>query len=371
MNEVVQMRRKVVAGAPEGFDAMVLAENARASDGGHLHIVSDEIRLSTLADCLRFFAPAVTVLEFPAWDCLPYDRVSPHADVVARRMDVLLRLSAVVGAEALTGPRVVITTASAILQRVPPVAAFRGMVREIKRGSRIETDELASELSHTGYQRAEQVMEPGEFAVRGGLIDLFPPGHGDPVRIDLFGDEVDALRSFDPVSQRTTGTIKVLRLKPMSETILSREAIERFRTGYRELFGAVSGTDPLYEAVSNGQSYPGMEHWLPLFHPGLDTLFAYAPDASVSLDHQIEEPIAARLDLIRDDYENRRAADPISGGTKHGLDEGGAVYHPLPPDRRGGSTRRIPPSVRPTRCSGPASSAAQTSRTARRIARCA
>ena len=332
MNEMVQTRRRVIAGAPEGFDAVVLADQARASEGCHLHIVSDDIRLSTLTNCLQFFAPDVTVIGFPGWDCLPYDRVSPHADVVARRMNALLRLSAA-GTEADPGPRIVITTASAILQRVPPVTAFRGMVREIKSGSRLNTEDLAAELSRTGYQRAEQVMEPGEFAIRGGLIDLFPPGHDDPVRIDLFGDEVETLRSFDPVSQRTTGAIKTLRLKPMTEAILSREAIERFRTGYRELFGAVSGTDPLYEAVSNGQTYPGMEHWLPLFHPGLDTVFAYLSDATVSLDHQIEEPIAARLDLIRDYYENRRAADPASGGKKLGLDEGGAVYHPVPPDR--------------------------------------
>ncbi|MBT5238979.1 MAG: transcription-repair coupling factor [Rhodospirillaceae bacterium] len=330
MSEVTQVRRKIIAGAPEGVDALVLAEKARQNAHGHLHIVSDDMRLSSLMDSLRFFAPDVTVLAFPAWDCVPYDRVSPHADVVARRMDVLLRLAAV-GAEAEAGPRLLITTASAILQRVPPLSAFRGMVREIKPGSRLNTDELAMDLGRTGYQRAEQVMEPGEFAIRGGLIDLYPPGHEDPVRIDLFGDEVETLRSFDPVDQRTTGKIASLRLKPMSEVILSKDAIERFRTGYRELFGAVSSADLLYDSVSNGQTFPGFEHWLPLFHAGLDTLFAYLPDSGLSLDHQVEDAIAARLDLVRDYYESRRMADPSSGGAKLGLDEGGAVYHPIPP----------------------------------------
>ncbi|MDG2321867.1 MAG: transcription-repair coupling factor [Rhodospirillaceae bacterium] len=332
MNEVVQVQYRTMAGAPEGVDAMVLADQARNSEVGHFHIASDDIRLSTLTECLSFFAPDVTVLPFPAWDCLPYDRVSPHAEVVARRMHVLLRLAAV-GKEAEAGPRVIITTASSILQRVPPVSAFRGMVREIKPGSRLDTEELAGELTRTGYQRAEQVMEPGEFAIRGGLIDLFPPGHEDPIRLDLFGDEVEALRAFDPISQRTTAPVKRLRLIPMSEAVLSRDAISRFRTGYRELFGSVSGSDPLYDAVSEGQMYPGMEHWLPLFHPGLDTLLAYVPNASVSLDHQVDVPIKGRLDLIRDYYENRRAADPVSGGKKLGLDEGGPTYHPLPPDR--------------------------------------
>ena len=318
MNDVVSLTRRTIAGVPEGVDALVLSDLARNSDKGHLHVVSYDIRLATLKDSLKFFSPDVTVYEFPAWDCVPYDRVSPHADVVARRMDVLLRLVAV-GQEAEGGPKLLITTASAMLQRVPPVSAFRGMVREIKPGSKLDVNALAGELTSTGYQRAEQVMEPGEFAIRGGLVDLFPPGHDDPVRIDLFGDEVDSLRLFEAVSQCTTGTLKILRLKPMSEAVLSREAIERFRTGYRQLFGAVSSSDSLYEAISNGQSYPGMEHWLPLFHPGLETLFAYLPGATVSLDHQVGEAVAGRLDLIRDYYESRRMADPASGGAKIGL----------------------------------------------------
>lgn len=332
MNEIQQAPYPAVAGAPEGADAFVLAERARESAVGHIHIVRDDVRLSAVKDSLRFFAPDLTVLAFPAWDCVPYDRVSPHADVVSERMDVLLRLAAV-GTEAETGPSILLTTASAVLQKVPPLSTFRGMVREIKPGTQLDSDGFATDLGRNGYQRAEQVMEPGEFAMRGGLIDLFPPGQDDPVRIDLFGDEVETLRTFDPVSQRTTGTLKVLRLKPMSEVILSKDAIERFRTGYRELFGAVSSTDPLYEAVSHGQTYPGLEHWLPLFHPGLDTLFAYLPEATVSLDHQIGEAVKARHELIRDYYESRRLADPASGGAKLGLDEGGAVYHPVPPAR--------------------------------------
>jgi transcription-repair coupling factor (superfamily II helicase) len=330
MTEMIKYRRNIIAGAPEGVDALVLADRARKSEHGHLHIVMDDIRLSSLKDSLQFFAPDLAVLDFPAWDCVPYDRVSPHAEVIARRMDVLLRLAAV-GEDAEVSPYIVIATASSVLQRVPHVSAFRGMVREIKPGTRIDTDALALELGCTGYHRAEQVMEPGEFAIRGGLIDLFPPGDCNPIRIDLFGDEVETLRSFDPVDQRTTGKVKVLRLKPMSEIVLSRDGVERFRTRYRELFGAISGLDPLYEAVSNGQAYPGMEHWLPLFHPGLDTLFAYVPNSTVSLDHHAEEAIQARLDLISDYYESRRIADPSSGGAKLGLNEGSAVYHPVPP----------------------------------------
>ena len=114
-------------------------------------------------------------------------------------------------------------------------------------------------------------MEPGEYAIRGGLVDLYPPGTTEPLRLDLFGDVLEAVRSFDPMSQRTTGEREEVVLLPVSEVLLTPQSIERFRSGYRELFGN-AGDDPLYEAVSAGQRHVGMEHWLPLFHERLETL---------------------------------------------------------------------------------------------------
>ncbi|NFV79840.1 transcription-repair coupling factor [Magnetospirillum aberrantis SpK] len=288
-----------------------------------LHVARDEGRMARMAECLAFFAPDVEVLEFPGWDCVPYDRVSPNVDIVARRVDCLVRLAA----GTVKGARVVLTTVSALLQRVPPRQILAGASFSARVGNRMDVDGVVSFLNRNGYTRADTVMEPGEYAVRGGIVDLFPPGTPEPVRLDFFGDELESIRAFDPMSQRTTGKMDSFSLAPVSEVILDEASIARFRSGYRELFGNPSGADPLYEAISGGIKFTGMEHWLPLFHDGLDTLFAYVPDAVVSLDHQVEEARDARQSLILEYYEARRT---ISGA---GLAESGMVYHPLPPPR--------------------------------------
>jgi transcription-repair coupling factor (superfamily II helicase) len=322
---------RVLAGVPDGFDALVLADRARAAlRDATLHVARDELRLAALAEAVGFFAPDVEVITFPAWDCLPYDRVSPNPEVVARRIDALTRLCE---PPPTGGVRLVITTVSAILQRVPRVETLSGASWIIRPGDRLDRAKLDAFLSANGYSRAEQVMEPGEFAVRGGLIDLFPPGVADPVRIDLFGDDVEALRTFDAVSQRTTGAAERVVLKPMSEVVLTPDAIARFRTRYRELFGTARSNDVLYESVSQGRKFLGQEHWLPLFHDGLATVLDYLPTASVSFDHDIEEAVAVRQETIRDYYEARRMVDAASGGSaKLSLEESGIVYHPVPPD---------------------------------------
>lgn len=315
--------RTTLAGVPEGFDALLLASLARSgSVGDILHVCRDDVRLDTLAQAVRFFAPDVAVLEFPAWDCVPYDRASPNVEIVGRRIDTLTRLA---------GPhdgagRLVLATVSAVTQRVPRKEVFNGAVFRLRVGKDVNTDALMGYLARNGYNRAEQVMEPGEFAVRGGIVDLYPPGTEEPFRLDFFGDELDGVRTFDPLTQRTTGSVKEVVLKPMSEVILTETSIARFRTNYRELFGATKA-DPLYEAVTEGRKLQGMEHWLPLFHDGLDTLFAYLPDAVVTLDHQVDNAWDARVELIREYFDARVELEG------QGVEEGGMVYHPIAPER--------------------------------------
>ena len=137
-----------------------------------------------------------------------------------------------------------------------------------------------------GYRRAATVREAGEYAFRGGIVDVFPPGAPEPYRLDFFGDELETIRTFDPMSQRTTGNEEAFALGPVSEIAFDDASNERFREGYRRLFGPPSGPDPLYEAVSAGAHHPGVEHWLPLFHERISTLFDYVPDAIMSLDHE-------------------------------------------------------------------------------------
>ncbi len=311
-----------IAGAPPGVDARVLGEIARTGRDV-LHVARDDARLAGAAEELAFFHPGIPVLRIPAWDCLPYDRVSPNGDVVSRRIDALTDLAGTTGDR---GGRVVITTVNAVLQRVPARTVFAGAAFGAATGQRLDVEALLAFLTRNGYRRAETVREPGEYAVRGGIVDLFPPGTEEPLRIDLFGDTVEAIRSFDPMSQLSDTKLDRFALKPVSEVPLDDTSIQRFRTGYRDLFGAATD-DPLYEAVSAGQRYAGLEHWLPLFHERLETLFDYLPHAAVTLDHQASEAISARLDQITEFYEARRELARAQRASE------GIPYNPLPPDR--------------------------------------
>ena len=317
--------RVLVANAPEGLDALLLAGLAVArTPAPLLHVARDDARMARLEAALGFFLPEAEVLSFPAWDCLPYDRVGPHRDILARRIDTLSRLAE---NDVPRGPRIVITTVNALLQRVPPASALAGRVLTAAPGSRLEQEALTGYFLRNGYLRAETVSEPGEFALRGSIVDVFPPGEDQPLRLDFFGDELESIRRFDPLSQRSSGSAETLLLKPVSEVILEPESIERFRAGYLRAFGAVRGEDPLYEAVSAGRLHPGMEHWLPLFHERLTTLFDYMPEAgvTVTLDHQAEEARGARLEIIADYYGARKNLEG-SGAA------GGWVYKPLAPE---------------------------------------
>ena len=314
--------RTTIVNAPEGLEALALADLVAAPRSMSLvHVARDDARLSRLAEALRFFAPTTEVLLFPAWDCLPYDRVGPHRDILARRIDTLTRL---IAPGANNQGRIVLTTVNAFLQRLPPREAFAGRIFTARPGGRLDLAELTDYFAHNGYVRCETVGEAGEYALRGGIVDVFPPGEESPLRLDLFGDELESIRRFDALSQRTTGTADALVLTPVSEVILEPESIERFRAGYVHAFGAAIRDDPLYEAISAGRVHLGMEHWLPLFYERLETLLDYVPDWPVTLDYQAEAARDARLDMVADYYQARHSIDTKAVG--------GTPYQPLAPD---------------------------------------
>jgi transcription-repair coupling factor (superfamily II helicase) len=318
--------RLTIARAPEGRAALALAELVYGAERRHvIHIARDDSGMARMADMLNFFAPALAVSVLPAWDCLPYDRVSPNGEVVARRLDVLTRIA---GGET---PRLVLTTASAAVQRVPPRAAFKEATLQAVVGDRIDSDVLQAFLIGNGYNRAATVRETGEYAVRGGIVDIFPPGSPTPLRLDFFGDTLEGVRAFDAMSQRSADALEGFRLRPVSEVLLDDASIQRFRSNYRSLFGVVSDDDPLYESVSAGRRYIGMEHWLPLFHEGLETLFDYLPDAVIALDHDVETVIGERFEMIADYYDARRTM--LSGNQAKTRGDGASVYKPVPPEQ--------------------------------------
>ena len=321
----------VVSGTPEGFDSWVLAEIARntakQSSGCVLHVARDDTRLAVMRDALQFFSPDITVLTFPAWDCLPYDRISPNTEIASRRMAALAGMLAHLhGGSRSSEPIIILTTVNAALQKVPARAALRDSSFVTAKGQAANIDVLIDYLSKNGYTRSSTVMEPGEFAVRGGIVDIFPPAREVPVRLDFFGDEVESIREFDSETQRTIGPIDHLAIVPVSEVPLDETGINRFRSGYRAEFGAVIN-DALYEAVSEGRKYQGMEHWLPLFHDQMETLFDYIPDGIVTLDNLTEEARKARLDMIEDYYRARR------GNDEEDTTFNDAAYKPLAPSR--------------------------------------
>ncbi|MBM3487182.1 MAG: transcription-repair coupling factor [Alphaproteobacteria bacterium] len=321
--------RATLAGVPEDYDALVLGRIATgvARARGLVHVACDDARLARLADGLQFFVPSVEVLRFPAWDCLPYDRVSPNGEIVGERVDTLCRLAAPWPG---TRPRIVLTTVNALLQRVPPRADFADATRVIEAGVSAAPDELRRELDAKGYGRTGTVREPGEYAIRGDIVDIFPPARPEPVRIDLFGDTVERIRSFDAGTQRSGGDLAAVVLGPVSEIKLDADAIAVFRTRYREAFGSVVD-DPIYVSVSEGRKHLGMEHWLPLFFASLETLLDYVPGVPVTLDHEADAAREARLETIADYYEARRSfleAKPdrtLTGDLA-------APYRPLPPE---------------------------------------
>ncbi len=330
-NRLAAGKRLEVAGAPPGVDAAVLAALLRQGRDV-IHVARDDARLQTLADALAFVGTKAQVLTFPAWDCLPYDRVSPNSEVVSRRLDALVDLAR--PADATDGRRIVLTTVNAITQRVPARARFADATFVARKGGRLKLDELTAFLVRDGYRRAETVREPGEYALRGGIVDLFPPGLAEPVRLDLFGDSIEQIRRFDPMSQKSLGTLDAFALKPVSEVLLDPVSIERFRLGYRENFGSADDRDALYAAVSAGQRYAGLEHWLPLFHDGLETLFDYLPNAIVGLDAQADEAAAARFEQI-DEFHGARALAREAfrkGQSADRFGESASAYNPLPPD---------------------------------------
>ncbi len=307
-----------VSGAPEGFDAqLILAEVAKGSPV--LHVARDDKRLAAMQAALAFFAPDMPVFSFPAWDCLPYDRVSPNADVSATRMATLAAL-----VHGMPGQFILLTSLAAATQRVPARSLLREAAFTATVGSRIDEEALRNFLVRMGFTQSPTVLEPGDYAVRGGIIDIYPPGQSGPVRLDLFGDVLDGARRFDPATQRTTEKLSDVELAPVSEVILDEAAITRFRQNYRIEFGAAGTDDPLYEAVSAGRKHAGVEHWLGFFQDDLETLFDYLPGATVTLDDQMTPMRLSRWDSIADQY----------GTRMHALSQKGrmdTVYKPAPP----------------------------------------
>ncbi|MGV8939383.1 MAG: transcription-repair coupling factor [Allorhizobium sp.] len=313
-----------LANVPAGMEPFLLAELARQGQPV-AYVLSDGQRMADIEQMLAFAAPDIPVLTLPAWDCLPYDRVSPSADTSARR---LAALSGLIAHSKKAHPAIVLVTVNAMLQKLPPVEVIESMAFSARPGMVVRMDDIAARLERNGFERVATVREVGEFAVRGGILDVYVPGSEEPVRLDFFGDTLESIRTFDPASQRTIAQARSLELNPMSEVTLTPETIARFRKNYLSLFGAATRDDALYTAISEGRRYPGMEHWLPMFYERLQTIFDYLDGFRIVTDHTIREAADERARLVRDYYEARlNTGTPAKGHLSQGT-----PYKPVPPE---------------------------------------
>jgi transcription-repair coupling factor (superfamily II helicase) len=308
-----------LAGAPSGFLPWLAADLARAAKGRAVFVAPDEAAMRHIADAAAYFAPELEVLSYPAWDCLPYDRSSPSLRSTSERLATLHALQ-----RKAEKPQLLVTTVNAVTQRTLTPFRIRQLVARLAPGERIDMERLAVLLNANGYHRTESVQDSGEFAVRGGIVDLFPSGETEGLRLDFFGDEIESVRRFDPATQRTTGDAQGgFTLLPASETLLDEESIKRFRSRYRERFGANATGDPIYQAVSEGRRLAGIDHWLPLFEERLATLFDHLADDDLIVRDAGDAGAAdARFEAIADYYENRKRAQSSDPGS----------YRPLEPE---------------------------------------
>lgn len=321
---------RTISNVPDGMQPVVLArlveERLKAAPDAPVSAVfvaRDGRRLQRMSEILEQLLPGHPILTLPAWDCLPYDRVSPNGVTIAARMTTLSTI-----ASGAAHGAIVLTTVNALVQKLPPREIVARMSFSATPGQVVDSEKLIQWASGNGYLRVPTVRETGEYAVRGGLIDLYPAGVDFPLRFDFFGRQLESIRTFDPDTQRTTGNLKSVALAPMSEVLLNDECVKRFRSRYTTMFGGNTVDDPLYAAVSASQRFPGIEHWLPFFYDHLDHLVAYSADAPYIFDDQAREAFADRQKQIADYYEAReQARNEKQAATAV------APYKPVPPDQ--------------------------------------
>ena len=324
--------------APFGLDVLTLAKqledhqkDSERKAVSALYIARDGPRMEAAAALHRFFYPRHQILTFPAWDCLPYDRTSPHPAILSTRLSTLAQLhTRQQNSNPPENPLVIYTSVAAAGQKLPPPDWLSGLAHHFTIGHRFDSTAFTSHLVESGYLRTATVREPGDYAVRGSILDIFPPGAEQPVRLDLFGDEIERIRTFDPADQLSRDQMDHFSLIPINEFTFSDPALERFRKGYRDLFGGATDHDSIFHAASERRRIPGLEHWLPLFHERMVDLGDYLTGLKITLlDNGGRVAIADRLKMIEDHYQARLAALPDKPGARNREED---FYHPLPPD---------------------------------------
>ena len=337
--------------------ALLVAEAARAHDGLLVAVTRDTQRAHALEDELKLFAGDLPVLHFPDWETLPYDIFSPHPEIVSQRIATLYSLPS-------TRRGVLVVPVATLMQRIAPHSHITGSGLVLRKGQKLDLSAEQRRLEAAGYRNVPQVAEPGDFAVRGALIDIFPMGAGEPYRVELFDDEVESIRSFDPETQRSQQPVEKVELLPAREFPLTEQAAKDFRGKLRERFPIDVRRCPLYQDMKEGVTPGGIEYYLPLFFEQTATLFDYVAEGAVfvlgegtleSADqfwqqtgerydqraHDIERPVLPPAELylppeqLREQLNRRLRVEVVESGHDHAVDVGTQPAPELPLNRKG------------------------------------
>ena len=310
-----------IGGAAQPLDALFVAEALKTNRiTSALWIVSGNARLAALAKTLDILAPNLQKMTIPAWDCLPYDRVSPDPTSAAEIAAALAEIAQ----DAKTAP-LILAAAPMVSRKIPPKNIMAEGSLTIRKGERQDRASIIRFLERWGFRRAASVAQLGDYALRGSIIDVYPP-RAAPTRIDFFGDEAETLRHFDVASQRTLAETERITIRAASEVRLDEETAKNFRTAWREIFGVKAARETFPTAIGERIREPGMEHNLPLFYQTMTTIFSYIPqNAAIFLDPDSEEAAERHRDLIRSCHDERARL------AKHAEEE--EAWRPLPPKK--------------------------------------
>ncbi|MDX1527992.1 MAG: transcription-repair coupling factor, partial [Gammaproteobacteria bacterium] len=281
---------------------LAVASAAEGHPGPMLVAVPDPAAALKLETELKFFLAgneSVPVMHFPDWETLPYDVFSPHQDIVSDRLEILARLPGLKRG-------ILVAPVTSMMVRMPPAPYVSGHSLELAVGQRLDLDAFRGRLESAGYRCVSQVMEHGEFAVRGAIVDLFPMGGSDPLRVDLFDEDIESIRTFDPESQRSAQAVERVRLLPAREFPMTEDAVRRFRQAWRERFEGDPNDCPIYRDVSGGLRPAGIEYYLPLFFEQTSTLFDYLPPDTLVIEYEDVYEAAQAFDAdVRGRYSER------------------------------------------------------------------
>jgi len=287
---------------PEGSEPLLINEISENSNNNILIIARDLKRYQQLKDGLEFFLNK-DILFYPQWDCVPYDRISPNKLITSKRLETLSRLS-----NEKNKSKIILTTIQASCQRTLSLDEIKNKFISLKPGEVIDINNLVNFFVSNGYEKTPTVREHGEFSVRGGIIDFYSPLN-KPIRLDLFGNTIDSIKSFDLITQRSLELLKEIFVYPASEIILNDKTIENFRINFNKKFGSQKEKVKIYDSISEGISYPGMEHWLPFFYNQTGSIFDYIDKPIILLDHLYDSSLEDFLETVNDHFQSRKDYD--------------------------------------------------------------